>query len=771
MTSTEIINYYKEINKFLLEKNICSAFSTLEMLINKLGFLNYNTQLKELIETYKYVLHYFIENVPDPKRNDIVHNIISRLQLLNNRINYEALLSVSSEDYFINAREQKEHSLSLTNLLREYDEIRNKVKIANESEFPADSFQRKLQELCYSIFRFSWTTQFLSKEETDILSKILSDSSTEDDEKNHRALLQSAIIVGLYLGATRYYDDAKFKLLITTILNNRNVQVLARAYVLLIMLLAQYKSLVEKDKKIISLLSLACDNDYFNQIYMSVIEFYARSIDTERINKTLQNDIIPNFIKMRPDLEEALNEMKQSDDFEETDYQEKWEDIMNRYGLEDKMRKLNDMQLEGADMFMTAFAKQKQTPFFYNPANWLLPFDPSNSEVSQIVDRLPEKFISIVNKSPMFCDSDLYSLFFGLKMMPSNYINNVCHQLSDQLNMVNEDILKAIGGDSQQTLIVAINKFMKDLYRFYNQYYRAREYQSTNPFKQRIDFTKLPITGDFIDNKENLISLGNLFFKNKMWKECVNIFSEAESFFPEQMKVISTEKSDGFPLHYDFIDLNNPDDKEVASLLEKKGIALMQQGLYDEAKKSFLNSMIFNNKSSWLLSKLAECFYRTNDLKYYYKYLKMALELEPDNRKLLLRMAHFLIDCRKYEEASKILYKLIYTAPDNILYMRTLAWCQCLLGQPEKAIDNYNSIPRESLIESDYINMGHCFFALKNYPEARDCYMSFLKKKGVEAFLKALKEDVNLLSILSDSKENLNLLKESVLYKYYDLQM
>lgn len=62
--------------------------------------------------------------------------------------------------------------------------------------------------------------------------------------------------------------------------------------------------------------------------------------------------------------------------FEETDENDRnpdWEQAFEQSGLGDKIREMNDLQLEGADVYMSTFAQLKGYPFFREPHNWFYP--------------------------------------------------------------------------------------------------------------------------------------------------------------------------------------------------------------------------------------------------------------------------------------------------------------------------------------------------------------------------------------------------------------
>ena len=68
-------------------------------------------------------------------------------------------------------------------------------------------------------------------------------------------------------------------------------------------------------------------------------------------------------------------------DEENNDMNPDWEDAFEKSGLGDKLREMNELQLEGADVYMSTFAALKNYPFFREVHNWFYPFSKQQSNV------------------------------------------------------------------------------------------------------------------------------------------------------------------------------------------------------------------------------------------------------------------------------------------------------------------------------------------------------------------------------------------------------
>ena len=112
-----------------------------------------------------------------------------------------------------------------------------------------------------------------------------------------------------------------------------------------------------------------------------------KSQDTQRISSKMQNEVLPELMKLRPDILKKLKNVSEESDIEMLDINPECEELLNKNGLGDKLKELTEMQMEGGDVMMVAFSNLKTFPFFNTVGNWFLPVSythltlPTNSRV------------------------------------------------------------------------------------------------------------------------------------------------------------------------------------------------------------------------------------------------------------------------------------------------------------------------------------------------------------------------------------------------------
>lgn len=84
----------------------------------------------------------------------------------------------------------------------------------------------------------------------------------------------------------------------------------------------------------------------------------------------MREEIIPEMMK-NPKLNlEGLDE-------DAEDHNPEWEEWIDRSGITDKLRELGELQMSGADVYMSTFSQLKHFPFFRKISHWFYPLTPN----------------------------------------------------------------------------------------------------------------------------------------------------------------------------------------------------------------------------------------------------------------------------------------------------------------------------------------------------------------------------------------------------------
>ena len=167
------------------------------------------------------------------------------------------------------------------------------------------------------------------------------------------------------------------------------------------------------------------------------------SKETEKIQRKLQDEILPEMMKLSPNLRNKLSIEALLTDALNEDKNPEWQDIFkDSPGLMDKMEELSEMQMKGADVFMTSFANLKNFPFFSELTNWFVPFYPNHPQLlrsSSLEDQQDnQKLFDLILKTPVLCNSDKYSFCFSMQTIPPEYKKMMFDSLSAEFDQLIE---------------------------------------------------------------------------------------------------------------------------------------------------------------------------------------------------------------------------------------------------------------------------------------------------------------------------------------------
>ena len=193
-------------------------------------------------------------------------------------------------------------------------------------------------------------------------------------------------------------------------------------------------------------------------------------------------------MKLGPKLKDKIqNEsFNSSDDMEEKNPE--WESILDQDGVSDKIKEFGDLQMDGADVYVSTFAPLKSFPFFNETVNWFMPFDSNDSHIQALFTNNSSLFHAFV-KSPFLCNSDKYSFCLSLMQMPEvqqNMMSDAFKQESEQMEEALKDEEKLNKHISTKSIS---NQYIQDLYRFYTINPHHTDFK--NPLKETLEFYKI----------------------------------------------------------------------------------------------------------------------------------------------------------------------------------------------------------------------------------------------------------------------------------------
>lgn len=740
MNVFEIEDWYKRINTLLGQNRMLDAFDKIATALPVNNYNELSTQLEELRFTYSNMLNYTVQGVDDPLRNDIYKNLILstydladsvKLDLLNQPALRLASLKNDLEKQMRLSKEELADNLLDLSFDYELNEMLSSTALyEDESESESAIRHRKAIQRA---FNFLWLNNKLSEDDLIVVKQIFDSNSFPWYEK---ALLVSAITLGLI----RTYDSRRIELLVKLYAHD-NPQISIRALVGLLISFSFYDKRLALSSHMTDILASLNEEHSFESDAFAVITQIIRSKDTDKITKKFREEIVPDIIKFNEDLSQKLNLENLLESGDEVDKNPDWANYFDdQPGLVRKLEDLTNMQMEGADVFLSAFAMLKNFPFFSEIHHWFMPFYRQHYAVAGSLRSENENFRETVLKgvenSPYMCNSDKFSFVLNLKHMPERQKEIMAQMFTSEVEQFEEIISEELTDPGLRKKRIVI-QYIQDLYRFFK--LNSVRTETGDIFILPLDVQNTLMIGDLIKSPVFYRNIAGFYFDN-------NHFQEANLIYRQLL-----EKGENY-----------------AELYEKSGYCQQQTGNYTEAIAMYQKADLFDTNRKWLLGKMAQCYLKmTQPGKALEVYLELS-QLEPDNMKVHASVGTCYLNLGEYSNALEYFYRIEFNDQGTARSMRPVAWCLFTLNRLTEAENYYSQLLEMEPNAFDFMNAGHVAFSLRNRQAAAVYYVqSILKRNGdLNSFLRAFIADKKFLLQNGVNSEDISLMLDFVRIRY-----
>jgi tetratricopeptide (TPR) repeat protein len=548
---------------------------------------------------------------------------------------------------------------------------------------------------------------------------------------------KSLFVSALTLSMLRCFDENKIELLFK-FFNKKEDQVWQRALVGLLLTLYKYDERVELYPGILQHLDSLKGNPELEKNIEAIIIQTIKSKETEEITRKWEQEILPEIMKMRPNIEQKLDlENIVSDKFIE-DKNPDWERVFeDSPDLLDKLQEFSKLQMEGSDVFMSAFGRLKHFPFFNRISNWFLPFYKENSDLKAVFpDDQETNIFPLIEKlenSYYMCNSDKYSFCFNLQYIPDEQRNTMMQMFNEEMKQMNE-----IGEDDEILTGFARTKsiytqYLQDLYRFYKLHPLRNEVDDI--FDYKLDIYNTHFYKRIVENKKIRRNIAEFYFERDHFNLAVEVFQNLDE-----------------------------DERNKVEILEKIAYSYQRLGDYQNALDYYLKADLFDTNKAWLTKKIALCYRYLNQTEKSLEYYKAAEAMEPDNLYIQAYIGHSLFQLGRYEEATKYYFKVEYLAPENAKIRRPIAWCSFMLGKFETAENYLHKLLEKESNYYDYITLGHVYWSMKQPEKAQEAYKNAIlhQDSSFEKFSAAFLDDKKYLKNQGIEPLDINLMMDRV---------
>lgn len=703
MTESEIRKYKTNITSLLKNARLYEAFAEFDKLLNANPNWEISEDLSKLQMSYKYMLMYMAQGTSDPQKEQIYNNILLSLYGLLDRYCHHLMLIYSHSQYYAIRQDFSKSNARIAIMLEQYNAECQKYQLY--LDVPENNTDKKqLVELKHNVektetklFNYIWTSYRPDTGELESLKNFLYKPDVSDEVK-------SLLISAIFLNLNNSYDENLLLLLFDLyLLYNNNDELAIRLMCCIFLLLHKYNDIAILSTPIKNHIQTLKDDSNFNDALELIILQFIKSCDTDKLTKMMQEEFLPGLMNASSGFMKNLKKQKiDLNDITEIESNPEWEEFLEKSGFANKIKELNEIQMDGGDVFLGTFSKLKTFPFFHDVSNWFVPFSTNHSAImaSSIADN--KLIMNIISNARFLCDSDRFSFCLSIDSIPATQKEAMLTQFDAQNEMLDE-IKQVETIDTKTPLKQIIANYMQDLYRFFNLYNRRTEFD--NPFTGNILNTS--ILNHVILKSDNLILIGEYYLKRKY-------YNLALTFFLKEIEVA---------------------DNYQPNIIQKIGFCYQNLKMYDKAITYYSKYDLFDNTNLWNIKHIAASFKAAGNIEKALEYYRKAESIASDNLSVCLNIGHCLLELNKVDDALKYYFKVNYLKPSDNKTLRPIAWCLFLQKKFIQSEEYYNKILASSPTAEDYMNYGHLKLVQNNIKDAINAYAECVKLCGKD-FLK-----------------------------------
>lgn len=724
MTIQEINKTYNRIIGSLDSKELKEAFVSLHSMISGLQAFEFHEKQLELQDTYTYMLKYRLEGFKDPMHEQIYKSLLASAYELADKVKHQGLKDISPLAFYSKRRTSQKIPQ------KNFSELHAELSVPLLAKEDKIQYETALSAL----FQQIWISDLLTTDKAQGIREILLDDSLP-------FVVGCQIVSALWLGLQVAFDKEKLVLLFDALaLHEQEIRI--RALVCILLTLYIYRKRTWLYPQVMNRLDAVAESTpAFTKEIQTIILRFILSRETEKITRKLQEEIIPEMMKLGPQINKKINLKDFTLEQVGDEMNPEWQEMLSKGSLGKKMEELSELQQEGADLMHSTFVHLKSFPFFRDTANWFLPFTTEHSsfETGFMENGTGKEAFEMFTSTPFMCDSDKYSLFFTILNLPPDQRNMMLGQFSGQVaEMMEQNKQDLIEKRGNAEFIVS--RYIQGLYRFYKLYPGHMEFDDI--FTYTLDFHMLPVLKSFITDEESLTIIAEYYLQKKYFQDALPVYESLAKADPQN-------------------DL----------LFQKIGYCRQMQGNIREALSAYLYADLLHPESKWVVRRIAGCYRTLKQPEEALKYYRRYEALTPDDLSIQLNIGHCLLELKEYSEALKYYFKVDYLDSKGNKAWRPIAWISFLTGKYDQARNYYKKIMDNQPTMQDYLNAGHTEWALQNLKEALNYYKkSVISESGdYYKFREQFDQDIPDLLIAGIEEEEIPLMLDQLKYLLEDI--
>ena len=426
----------------------------------------------------------------------------------------------------------------------------------------------------------------------------------------------------------------------------------------------------------------------------------------------MREEILPEMMKISPLLKDKMDTDSLLNTDEWGEENPAWQEILEQSGVSDKLKELSELQLQGADVYMSTFSLLKSFPFFLEFTHWFLPFDPQQNAINELFQSEEKTVLSSFVNSVVMCNSDKYSFCLSILQMPEKQremLKQSFRMEADQMEEMTKD--EAILTPDLVSKNIS-KQYIQDLFRFFKLYPQHADFSDMFAFTLLMHRSFL---FDILSSGKNFkINIAEYYFSKSLYNQALEVFEEI------QHEMTPT-----------------------AAVYQKIGYSFQQTSQLHKALEAYVKADIIQPNDAWTIRKMALCYRLSGNYEKALEFYQHIDFLKPNQSKVLLQIGQCYLELGKYKDALSIYFKLDADEGDNIKVWRAIIWCAFVSGNIQQADYYMNKLLENDPNAHDYLNAGHIAWCKNQLKQAVEFYRKSQESQqnNWELFLESFNED------------------------------
>ena len=556
---------------------------------------------------------------------------------------------------------------------------------------------------------------------------------------------QQLIISAITLSAVQHFCFQRFRVLTEVYRRTTDEHLRQCALVGWVLALGNNKPMIYPE--VGEIVAGLCDDERTRSELAELQMQLVYCLDADADTQTIQQEIIPEIMK-------GSNIKFDGRDLIETE-EDKLEDILHPEDseqdvehMEQSMKRMIDMQKQGADIYFGGFAQMKRFPFFNTVASWFVPFYSQHPAISQIWNNARGKnLLKAITRTGAFCDSDKYSFVLAFSQVLGHLPQSIL-KLAEEGDALPMPLGGEVSAEEQRQPAFLRRACLQNLYRFFRLFSARDAFQ--NPFN-------LP---DKYFNKEDMRRI--FFFSNSLLG-CEPMRDQ----YPVVARFLMKHHRYSEAVYVLCVMPGLKDDVQACLMM---ATALTRAAHYPMTLLPvdfLIRALELAPDNERARASLARHEFSSNRYKNAWREYDALSKDYPDNRSYRLNAAVCLVHLRRIDEALPILYEFNYLDADDMAVVRVLAWALTVGSQYEQAEKHYlRLLQADKPLPADLLNYGYSLWISHQTEAAIGMFRRFLDEqdKGYDMKKEFMLNEHELLSSHGISDTEIQLMLDAVLY-------